>query len=96
MEKKSDSFLLSFCLLLTGLCVFHAAIIRQFISYPYLLLNWAEARHHCRSHHVDLITLNSKSDLNVLQDLVKGEGGAFWIGLFRDPNNDRVWTWISV
>lgn len=95
MEKKSNSFLLFLSLLLTGFCV-HAAIITRFISYPYLLLNWAEVRHHCRSKHVDLITLNSKTDVKMLQDLTKDEGGFFWIGLRRDPNNNRAWTWINV
>lgn len=95
MEKKSDSSLLFSSLLLTGLCI-DAAIITQIISYPSVLLNWTEARHHCRSKHVDLITLSSKNDVKVLQELVKDEGKYFWIGLFRDLNNDRSWTWINV
>lgn len=96
MEKKNDSFLLFLYLLLTGLCVIHAAISIRFISNPSLLLNWAEARRHCQSKHVDLITLNSKNDVKVLRNLVKDEGKYFWIGLYRDTNKDRAWTWINV
>lgn len=95
MEKKGDSSLLLSSLLLTGLCI-DAAIITQIISYPSVLLNWTEARHLCRSKHVDLVTLSSKNDVNVLQELVKDEEQYFWIGLFSDLNNEIGWTWINV
>lgn len=95
MEEKSGSSLLFSFLLLTALSI-DAALITQIISYPSVLLNWTEARHHCRSKHVDLITLSSKNDVTLLQELVADERQFFWIGLFRDLTNDGDWTWINV
>lgn len=95
MGKKSDTYLTLCPLLLTALCT-DAVIRRWVVSYPQMKESWTEARLHCQRKHIDLVTFESAQSYKPLEKLLKGEVNSFWIGLIRDPENDRDWKWISM
>ncbi|TNN22020.1 hypothetical protein EYF80_067867 [Liparis tanakae] len=57
-------------------------------------LNWTEARRYCRENYRDLVTLDLVNSADVAQALKTAGVGQAWIGLHRDPEDDRVWKWI--
>ncbi|TNN22814.1 E-selectin [Liparis tanakae] len=59
-------------------------------------LNWTEARRYCQENYRDLVTLDLVNSADVAQALKTARVGQAWIGLHRDPEDDRVWKWINL
>lgn len=94
MGKKISSELTLCFLLMAALC-FEAVIIKRMISYSSIVKDWTEARLHCQRKHIDLVTWNTAGSFRLFERLMQRETQRFWIGLFRDPENESVWKWIN-
>ncbi|XP_066573941.1 macrophage mannose receptor 1-like [Amia ocellicauda] len=59
--------------------------------------NWPDARQYCRSHHTDLVTIDSRTENEALVQIAGGS--VFWVGLYNEPwywsdgSNTRFWKW---
>ncbi|KAM3618603.1 uncharacterized protein V6R79_022405 [Siganus canaliculatus] len=74
-----------------GLCV----VSSQGAGRQYHLIrnqvNWTEAQSYCRENYMDLVTINSMEDMEVLNNMTGSSGaGEVWIGLYDDVDG---WRW---
>ncbi|TNN36703.1 hypothetical protein EYF80_053138 [Liparis tanakae] len=88
--------LLTFSLLLVAARCVDAFTIRMTVHCPPEKLNWAEARRYCQENYRDLVTLDLVNTVNATQAMNNAGVGQAWIGLHRDPEDDRVWKWINL
>ncbi|TNN36706.1 Macrophage mannose receptor 1 [Liparis tanakae] len=88
--------LLTFSLLLVAARCVDAFTIRMTVHCPPEKLNWAEARRYCQENYRDLVTLDLVNSVDVAQALTSAGVGQAWIGLHRDPEDDRVWKYINL
>ena len=60
-------------------------------------LDWNSAKSACEALGSSLAVPNSKAKSREFPQLLKraGEGKNFWIGLYRDPKNERRWLWVD-
>ncbi|KAM3618052.1 uncharacterized protein V6R79_014507 [Siganus canaliculatus] len=54
------------------------------------LVNWTEAQSYCRENYMDLVTINSMEDMEVLNNMTGSSGASAWIGLYDDVDS---WRW---
>uniref|UniRef100_A0A671NPP4 C-type lectin domain-containing protein n=1 Tax=Sinocyclocheilus anshuiensis TaxID=1608454 RepID=A0A671NPP4_9TELE len=53
-------------------------------------MTWENAQNYCRTHHIDLATVQSDEDWTRLQEAADTFSGFAWIGLYKDINS---WRW---
>ena len=60
-------------------------------------LNWNSAKSACEALGSSLAVPNSKAKSREFPQLLKRAGASkrFWIGLYRDPKNERRWLWVD-
>ena len=60
-------------------------------------LDWNSAKSACEALGSSLAVLNSKAKLGEFIQLLKSAGASklLWIGLYRDPKNERRWRWVN-
>ena len=60
-------------------------------------LNWTSAKSACEALESSLAVLSSKAKLREFPQLLKSAGAStrLWIGLYRDPKNERRWLWVD-
>uniref|UniRef100_A0A4W3JCH6 C-type lectin domain-containing protein n=1 Tax=Callorhinchus milii TaxID=7868 RepID=A0A4W3JCH6_CALMI len=58
------------------------------------LKNWTEARDHCRSHYVDLVSIQSPEEAKYMSQLIV-EDRTLWIGLFSKKGSTAAWKWTN-
>ena len=60
-------------------------------------LDWNSAKSACEALGSSLAVLNSKAKSREFPQLLKRAGASkrFWIGLYRDPKNERRWLWVD-
>ena len=61
-------------------------------------LEWNSAKSKCEEPGSNLAVLNSKAELREFPQLLKSAGASqpyLWIGLYRDPKNERQWLWVD-
>ena len=60
-------------------------------------LDWNSAKSACEALGSSLAVLNSKAKLREFIQLLKSAGASklLWIGLHRDPKNERRWRWVN-
>ena len=60
-------------------------------------LNWTSAKSACEALGSSLAVLSSKAKLREFPQLLKSAGAStrLWIGLYRDPKNERRWLWVD-
>ncbi|KAM3617240.1 uncharacterized protein V6R79_003768 [Siganus canaliculatus] len=74
-----------------GLCV----VSSQGAGRQYHLIQnqvtWTEAQSYCRENYMDLVTINSMEDMEVLNNMTGSSGASIvWIGLYDDVDS---WRW---
>ncbi|KAL6491169.1 hypothetical protein MHYP_G00015140 [Metynnis hypsauchen] len=53
---------------------------------------WTDAQKYCRENFTDLVTVESKEEMEAVKAVLKG--GDFWIGLKQEDRNDKtIWIW---
>ena len=56
--------------------------------------SWNEAEHYCESRGGHLVTINSSSEQQFVENLIRsGSKNSYWIGGYKDSNN--YWNWIT-
>ncbi len=70
------------------LCSSIANSPEQRYVYISFLYTWREARHYCRQHHTDLVSVRNLDENNQIMELIPTLGFAY-IGLFKD---DFIWS----
>ena len=60
-------------------------------------LNWTLAKSACEALGSSLAVLNSKAKSREFPQLLNSAGASklWWIGLYRDPKNERQWLWVD-
>ncbi|CAH3186199.1 unnamed protein product, partial [Porites lobata] len=60
-------------------------------------LDWNSAKSACEALGSSLAVPNSKAKSREFPQLLKRAGASkrFWIGLYRDPKNERRWLWVD-
>ena len=60
-------------------------------------LDWNSAKSACETLGSSLSVLNSTAELGEFIQLLKSAGASklLWIGLHRDPKNERQWRWVN-
>ena len=60
-------------------------------------LNWTSAKSACEALGSSLAVLSSKAKLREFPQLLNSTGAStrLWIGLYRDPKNERRWLWVD-
>ncbi|XP_051980842.1 C-type mannose receptor 2-like [Xyrauchen texanus] len=77
--------------LLTAVFSFSACFANQY-HFMNINLTWTEAQRYCRVNYTDLVTINSKTDINEMMKTVKDESVQHvWIGLHKTQN--KTWKW---
>ncbi|XP_036453034.1 macrophage mannose receptor 1-like [Colossoma macropomum] len=72
---------LSFC----GTRQFHVVNVNK---------NWIDAQKYCREKYIDLATIQSQGQMNVVTAFLNGSTGNFWIGLRQKvQQNSTSWIW---
>ena len=62
------------------------------------LLDWNSAKSACEALGSSLALPNSKAKSREFLQLLKSAGASklyLWIGLYRDPKNERRWLWVD-
>ena len=67
------------------------------VKVHYNPLNWTSAKSACEALGSSLAVLSSKAKLREFPQLLKSAGASthLWIGLYRDPKNERRWLWVD-
>ena len=67
------------------------------VKVHYNPLNWTSAKSACEALGSSLAVLSSKAKLREFPQLLKSPGASthLWIGLYRDPKNERRWLWVD-
>ncbi|KAL7880783.1 hypothetical protein SRHO_G00030370 [Serrasalmus rhombeus] len=56
--------------------------------------NWIDAQNYCREKFTDLVTIESKQEMEAVKAVLKRTRGNFWIGLKQKDENDKInWIW---
>uniref|UniRef100_A0A4W3HMY0 C-type lectin domain-containing protein n=1 Tax=Callorhinchus milii TaxID=7868 RepID=A0A4W3HMY0_CALMI len=56
--------------------------------------NWIEARDYCRSHYMDLISIQSAEEQKTISKMFDGDE-PIWIGLYNSNHTTAGWKWIN-
>ena len=89
-----------------GSCFFSALCPRGLLSsfhggcfkVHYNPLDWHSAKSACEARRSSLALPNSKAKSREFLQLLNGAGASkvhLWIGLYRDPQNERRWLWVD-
>ncbi|KAM3616959.1 uncharacterized protein V6R79_000290 [Siganus canaliculatus] len=74
-----------------GLCVVSSQGAGRQYHLIQNLVNWTEAQSYCRENYMDLVTINSMEDMEVLNNMAASSGASeAWIGLYDDVDS---WRW---
>ncbi|XP_043938064.1 macrophage mannose receptor 1-like [Protopterus annectens] len=58
-------------------------------------MSWLQAQNYCRTHYTDLVTIHSKNQMNLINDIIKGTNTpGVWIGLYRNTSTYLL-TWSN-
>ncbi|XP_076009596.1 L-selectin [Genypterus blacodes] len=59
-------------------------------------MSWSQARNWCKTHHTDMVVIQSQEENDYLVSLLKKRSGApyYWIGITKSHKNE-TWTWIG-
>uniref|UniRef100_A0A4W3IRB1 C-type lectin domain-containing protein n=1 Tax=Callorhinchus milii TaxID=7868 RepID=A0A4W3IRB1_CALMI len=80
------------------ICYEVLALKNKFVDREYYpikqLKNWTEARDHCRSHYVDLVSIQSPEEAKYMSQLIV-EDRTLWIGLFSKKGSTAAWKWTN-
>ncbi|KAF4111701.1 hypothetical protein G5714_008732 [Onychostoma macrolepis] len=75
-------------LFLSGLLSLNLCIQQEYILIKQSM-TWENAQNYCRTHHIDLATIQSNEDWTSLEEAAVGPSFT-WIGLYKDINS---WRW---
>ncbi|XP_043938066.1 macrophage mannose receptor 1-like [Protopterus annectens] len=58
-------------------------------------MTWPQAQEYCRTNYTDLVTIESKTQMNLITDIITGTGiSAVWIGLYRNTSTN-LFQWSN-